>query len=207
MVDGFRESTPSWRELRLDLKRRGLEAAPKLGLGDGAMGFSAALHEVYGKTRVQRCWVQKTANVLNAMPKSVQLKAKAHMNDTGMADIKTGADSGLDFFVKAYGVKYDRAVKCLTKDRADLLAFHDFQAEHWKHIGTTNPIEITFGTVRNRTIKTKGCLSRQMALAMSQQLMLTAKKKWRTLGGQNRLPEFIQGVEFRDGINHEIKVA
>ena len=200
LIDGFRESIQSWRELLLDLKRRGLEVAPKLAVGDGAMGFWAALHEVYGQTRVQRCWVHKTANVLNAMPKSVQPKAKAHLKDIWMAETKAGADAAFDFFVEAYGVKYDRAVKCLSKDRADLLAFYDFPAEHWKHIRTTNPIESTFATVRHRTAKTKGCLSRQTALAMTHQLMLSAKKKWRKLDGQNRLPEIIQGVEFRDGL-------
>jgi putative transposase len=207
LIDGFRESTQSWRELLLDLKRRGLEAAPKLAVGDGAMGFWAALHEVYGKTRVQRCWVHKTANVLNAMPKSVQPKAKAHLKDIWMAETKAEANAAFDFFIKAYGVKYDRAVKCLIKDRADLLAFCDFPAEHWKHIRTTNPIESTFATVRHRTRKTKGCLSRKTALAMTHQLMLSAKKKWRKLDGQNRLPEIIQGVEFRDGIKHETKAA
>ncbi len=207
LIDGFRESTQSWRELLLDLKRRGLEAAPKLAVGDGAMGFWAALHEVYGKPRGQRCWVHKTANVLNAMPKSVQPKVKAHLKDIWMAETKAGADAAFDFFIAAYGVKYDRAVKCLTKDRADLLAFYDFPAEHWKHIRTTNPIESTFATVRHRTTKAKGCLSRQTALAMTHQLMLSARKKWRKLDGQNRLPEIIQGVEFRDGIKHEFKAA
>ena len=207
LIDGFRESTQSWRELLLDLKRRGLEVPPKLAVGDGAMGFWAALHEVYGKTRVQRCWVHKTANILNAMPKSAQPKAKAHLKDIWMAETKVGADAAFDFFVDAYGVKYDKAVKCLTKDRADLLTFYDFPAEHWKHIRTSNPIESTFATVRHRTTKTKGCLSRQTALAMTHQLMLSAKKKWRKLDGQNRLPEIIQGVEFRDGIKHEIKAA
>ena len=207
LIDGFRESTQSWREMLLDLKRRGLEVAPKLAVGDGAMGFWAALHEVYGKTRVQRCWVHKTANVLNAMPKSVQPKAKAHLKDIWMAETKAEANAAFDFFIEAYGVKYDRAVKCLIKDRDDLLAFYDFPAEHWKHIRTTNPIESTFATVRHRTTKTKGCLSRKTALAMTHQLMLSAKKKWRKLDGQNRLPEIIQGIEFRDGIKHETKAA
>lgn len=207
LIDGFRESTQSWRELLLDLKRRGLETAPKLAVGDGAMGFWAALHEVYGKTQVQRCWVHKTANVLNALPKSVQPKAKAHLNDIWMAETRAAANAAFDFFIEAYGVKYDRAVKCLTKDRNDLLAFYDFPAEHWKHIRTTNPIESTFATVRHRTTKTKGCLSRQTALAMTFRLMLSAKRKWRKLDGQNRLPEIIEGVEFRDGIKQQIKAA
>ncbi len=157
--------------------------------------------------------VHKTANVLNALPKSVQPKAKAQLKDIWMAETKAEADIAFDFFVEACGVKYAktwskwRAVKCLTKDRADLLAFCDFPAEHWKHIRTTNLIESTFATVRHRTTKTKGCLSRQTALAMTHQLMLSAKKKWRRLDGQNRLPEIIQGVEFRDGIKHETKAA
>ena len=207
LIDGFRESTQSWRELLLDLKRRGLDVAPKLAVGDGAMGFWAALHEVYGQTRVQRCWVHKTANVLNAMPKSVQPKAKAQLKDIWMAETKAAADTAFDFFAEAYGVKYQSAAKSLTKDRADLLAFYDFPAEHWKHIRTSNPIESTFATVRHRTTKTKGCLSRQTALAMTHQLMLSARKKWRKRDSQNRLPEIIQGVEFRDGIKHEIKAA
>lgn len=207
LVDGFRESTQSWRELLVGLKHRGLDIAPKLAVGDGAMGFWAALHEVYGKTGVQRCWVHKTANVLNAMPKSVQPKAKAHLKDIWMAETKAEAGAAFDFFVEAYGVKYTAAVKCLTKDRADLLAFYNFPAEHWKHIRTSNPIESTFATVRHRTTRTKGCLSRQTALAMPHQLMLSAKEKWRKLDGHNRLPEIIQGVEFRDGIKHEVKAA
>lgn len=207
LVDGFRESTQSWRELLVDLKHRGLEVAPKLAIGDGATGLWAALHEVYGKTGVQRCWVHKTANVLNAMPKSVQPKAKAHLKDIWMAETKADANGAFDFFIEAYGVKYPAAVKCLTKDSADLLAFYNFPAEHWKHIRTSNPIESTFATVRHRTTRTKGCLSRQTALAMTHQLMLSAKKKWRKLDGHNRLPEIIQGVEFRDGIKHDIKAA
>ncbi len=156
-----------------------------------------------------RHWFEKPL----ATPKSVQPKAKAHLKDIWMAETKAEADIAFDFFVEAYGVKYAktyskwRAVKCLIKDRADLLAFYDFPAEHRTHIRTTNPIESTFATVRHRTTKTKGCLSRQTALAMTHQLMLSAKKKWRKLDGQNRLPEIIQGVEFRDGIKHEIKAA
>jgi len=207
LIDGFSESTQNWRELLVDLKHRGLQAAPKLAVRDGAMGFWAALHEVCGKTCVKRCWVHKTANIVNARPKSVQPKAKAHLKDIWMAETMTQANAAFDVVVEAYGVKYDRAVRCLTKDRDDLLAFYDFPAEHWKHIRTTNPIEGTFATVRHRTTKTKGCLSRQTALAMTHQLMLSAKKKWRKLDGQNRLPEIIQGVEFRDGIKHEIKAA
>jgi len=207
LVDGYRESTQSWRELLLDIKRRGLEAAPDLAVGDGALGFWNALREVFGKTREQRCWVHKTGNILNAMPKSVQSKAKGHLQDIWMAETKRDAEAAFDFFVNAYGVKYDRAVAKLTKDRDVLLNFYDFPAEHWKHIRTSNPIESTFASVRHRTKKTKGCLSRKTALAMTYKLMMSAKLKWRKLDGANRLPEIINGVEFKDGIKQHKHAA
>ncbi len=200
LTDGYRESTQSWRELLLDLKRRGLSHAPDLAIGDGALGFWAALREVFGSTREQRCWVHKTGNVLNAMPKSVQAKAKGHLHDIWQAETKTEAGAAFDFFVETYGAKYDKAVGKLTKDRAVLLSFYGFPAEHWKHIRTTNPIESTFATVRHRTGKTKGCLSRKTGLAMAFKLMMSAQAKWRKLDGANRMPEIIEGVEFRDGI-------
>ena len=150
MTDGFRESTQSWREVLLDLKRRGLKQDPKLAIGDGALGFWAALREVFPTTREQRCWLHKTMNVLNAMPKSVQAKAKAHLHDIWQADTKAEANAAFDFFVEAYGVKWDKAVAKLVKDRDALLTFYDFPAEHWKHIRTSNPIESTFATVRHR---------------------------------------------------------
>jgi transposase-like protein len=200
MVDGYRESAQSWKELLLDLKRRGLESGPELAVGDGALGFWKALREVYGETRVQRCWVHKTANVLNQMPKSLQAKAKGHLHDIWMAETKAEAEKAFDFFVQAYGVKYGKATERLTKDREHLLAFYDFPAEHWKHIRTTNPIESTFATVRLRTVKTKGCLSRKTALAMAFKLILSARRKWRKLDGSNQLAEVIEGVPFKDGI-------
>ena len=200
LTNGYRESTQSWRELLLDLKRRGLSHAPDLAIGDGALGFWAALREVFGSTREQRCWVHKTGNVLNAMPKSVQAKAKGHLHDIWQAETKTEAGAAFDFFVETYGAKYDKAVGKLTKDRAVLLSFYGFPAEHWKHIRTTNPIESTFATVRHRTGKTKGCLSRRTGLAMAFKLMMSAQAKWRKLDGANRMPEIIEGVEFRDGI-------
>ncbi len=205
--DGTRESAHDWRTLLLDLKRRGLAIAPELAVADGALGFWKALGEVCPKTREQRCWVHKTANVLNRLPKSQHVKAKRALQAIWMAETKTDADAAFDAFIESYEVKYDKAAECLEKDREALLAFYDFPAEHWKHLRTTNPIESTFATVRHRTTKTKGCLSRKTALAMTHQLMLSAKKKWRKLDGQNRLPEIIQGVEFRDGIKHEIKAA
>jgi transposase-like protein len=206
IVDGYRESAESWKELLLDLNRRGLRQGPELAVGDGALGFWKALREVYGETREQRCWVHKTANVLNQMPKSLQAKAKGHLQDIWMAETKVEAEGAFDFFVEAYGVKYDKAVERLVKDRERLLTFYDFPAEHWKHIRTTNPIESTFATVRQRTVKTKNCLSRKTALAMVFKLILSAKAKWRKLDGSSHLAELIEGVPFKDGIK-QIKHA
>jgi len=200
LADGYRESTQSWRELLLDLQRRGLTHAPDLAIGDGALGFWHALREVFGATKEQRCWFHKTGNVLNAMPKSIQAKAKGHLHDIWQAETRVDAEAAFDFFVATYGVKYDKAVGKLTKDRDVLLAFYDFPAEHWKHIRTTNPIESAFATVRHRTGKTKGCLSRKTGLAMAFKLMMSAQTKWRKLDGANRMPEIIQGIEFKDGI-------
>ncbi|WP_166418983.1 IS256 family transposase [Cochlodiniinecator piscidefendens] len=200
LADGYRESTQSWPELLLDLQRRGLTHAPDLAIGDGALGFWNALREVFGATKEQRCWFHKTGNILNAMPKSVQAKAKGHLHDTWQAETRVDAEVAFDFFVASYGVKYDKAVGKLTKDRNVLLAFYDFPAEHWKHIRTTNPIESTFATVRHRTGKTKGCLSRKMGLAMAFKLMMSAQLKWRKLDGANRMPEIIQGIAIKDGI-------
>ena len=139
-------------------------------------------------------------NVLNALPKSLQDKAKGHLHDIWQAETKAGAGAAFDFFVETYGVKYDKAVAKLVKDREALLTFYDYPAEHWKHIRTSNPIESTFATVRHRTKRTKGCLSRRTGLAMAFKLMMSAQGKWRKLDGQNRLPEIIQGIEFRDGL-------
>ena len=200
LVDGYRESAQSWRELLLDLKRRGLKTGPDLAVGDGALGFWKALREVYGETREQRCWVHKTANVLNQIPKSLQAKAKGHLQDIWMAETKVNAEAAFDFFIQAYGVKYDKATERLVKDRERLLTFYDFPAEHWKHIRTSNPIESTFATVRQRTVKTKNCLSRKTALAMVFKLILSAKRKWRKLDGSSQLADLIEGVPFKDGI-------
>ena len=200
LSDGYRESAQSWLELLLDLKRRGLTVPPELATGDGALGFWKALRQVYGQAREQRCWVHKTANVLNKMPKSLQSKAKGHLQDIWMAETRSDAEKAFDFFQEAYGAKYDKAVDCLTKDRERLLTFYDFPAEHWKHLRSTNPIESTFATVRLRTTKTKGCLSRKTALAMVFKLLLSARRKWRRLDGSNHLTEVVQGVKFNDGI-------
>ena len=197
--DGYRESAQSWRELLVSLKRRGLVIPPELAVGDGALGFWKASAEVYGKTRRQRCWVHKTANVLNNLPKSVQSKAKAALHEIWMAETKEKAEKAFDAFVETYGPKYSKAVKCLVKDRKELLAFYDFPAEHWKHIRTTNPIESTFATVRLRTAKTRGCLSRTTALTMAFQLARCAQNGWRKLDGYQRLAEIVRGVKFVDG--------
>jgi len=200
IMDGFRENANSWRDLLNGLKKRGLAVPPELAIGDGALGFWTALRDVFPTTCEQRCWVHKTANVTGAMPKALHEKAKSDLQDIWMAETKKEANTAFDLFVETYGVKYENAVAKLVKDRAELLAFYDFPAEHWKHIRTTNPIESVFATVRNRTRKTKGCLNRKTALAMVFRLMMSAKKKWRKISGPNRLPEVILEVEFKDGI-------
>jgi putative transposase len=198
--DGYRESTQSWRELLLRLRdENGLAIPPELAIGDGALGFWKALHEVWPGTRQQRCWVHKTANVLNALPKSVHGKAKKDLHAIYQAESRDAAEAAFDHFTGKFGAKYDKAVACLVKDRATLLAFYDFPAEHWKHVRSSNPIESTFATVRLRTAKTKGCLSRQTALAMVFKLAKSAERHWRRLNGPDRLGQLIEGVRFRDG--------
>ena len=199
IADGYRESEQSWLEVLLDLKRRGLEMGPQLALGDGALGFWKALRQVYPGAREQRCWVHKTGNVLNKLPKGLQKKAKGRLQDIWMAETRKDAESAFDFFLEAYGPKYDKAAACLAKDRDVLLTFYDFPAEHWKHVRTTNPIESTFATVRLRTYRTKGCLSRKTAMAMVFKLCQCAQRKWRKLDGSNHLAEIIRGVKFVNG--------
>ena len=199
-TDGARESAHDWRELLLDLKRRGLDATPELMIADGALGFWKAAGEVWPKAREQRCWVHKTANVLNKLPKSQQPKAKRALQEIWMAETKAAAEAAFDAFVEGYALKYEKAADCLAKDREALLAFYDFPAEHWKHLRTTNPIESTFATVRHRTIRSKGCLSNKTALAMVFKLVEGAQKSWRRLDGLNQLPKLILGVKFADGL-------
>jgi transposase-like protein len=196
---GFRENEISWKDLLLDLKRRGLEIDPKLAVGDGALGFWKALGKVYPATSRQRCWVHKTANVLNKLPKSMQGKAKERLHQIWMAPTKEEAEKAFSAFVESYESKYPKASECLAKDKSALLAFYDFPAEHWKHIRTTNPIESTFSTVRHRTVKTRGCLSRESGLSMVFQLCLAAEKKWQKLNAPKRLAEVIEGVKFING--------
>ena len=197
--DGVRESTQSWREVLLDLKARGLNA-PSLAIGDGAMGVWAALEEVYGETRQQRCWMHKTGNVLNCVPKSVQSKMKTALHDIWQAETKEDAETAFDRFEKRFEAKYPKAVQCLQKDREELLAFYDFPAQHWQSLRTTNPIESTFGTIRHRTKRTKGCLSRDGMLQMMFKLGECAQKNWRRQRGFHYLGKVITGVKFRDGI-------
>ena len=198
--EGVRESKQSWREVLLDLKRRGLEQAPKLAIGDGALGFWAALEEVYPETRHQRCWVHKTANVLNYLPKSLHSKAKRRLQAIWMAENRAEAEKALESFVRTYESKYPKATGCLKKDREALLTFYDFPAEHWVSIRTTNPIESTFATIRHRTRQTRGCLSRNTMLAMLFKLAQGAEKRWHRLRGFRVLEKVIQGVPFQDGV-------
>ena len=197
---GFRESEQSWLELLVDLKRRGLKAAPELAVGDGALGFWKALSKVYDTTRWQRCWVHKTANVLNKLPKSIQAKAKEKLHQIWMASDKDEAEKNFDAFIQTYSAKYPKAAECLAKDREVLLTFYDFPAEHWRHIRTTNPIESTFATVRLRTAKVRSCFSSLTVLTMAFQLCRCAQKRWIRLHHPERLGEVIRGVKFVNGI-------
>jgi len=201
--DGLRESEQSWRELLLDLRARGLAELPKLAVGDGALGFWAALRKVFGETREQRCWVHKTANVLNDLPKGKQGKAKGMLHDIWMAETKAEAERAFDLFLETYRAKYPKAAECLAKDREVLLTFYDFPAEHWMHLRTTNPIESTFATVRLRTARTKGCGSRIATLTMVFRLTQCAEQHWRALNGSELLQDVIRGVQFVDGLRKD----
>jgi len=203
LSDGYRESAQSWRELLLEAKQRGLTVDPKLATGDGALGFWAALREIYPATQEQRCWVHKTANVLNKLPQSIQAKAKSMLHEIWMAETRQQADRAFDLFAASFEAKYPKAVACLVKDREVLLSFYDFPAEHWVHLRTTNPIESTFATVRLRTARTKGCGSRMACLTMVFKLAQCAEKHWRRLNGAALLPEVIEGVRFVDGLKKE----
>ena len=197
--DGVRESTQSWREVLLNLKSRGMNS-PKLAIGDGAMGFWAALEEVYSDTRQQRCWMHKTMNVLNKLPKSAQPKAKQALHNIWQAETKKNAQQAFDLFIETYEAKYPKATLCLQKDREELMAFYDFPAKHWQSLRTSNPIESTFGTIRHRTKRSKGCLTRDGMLHMMFKLGMCAEKKWRRLRGFSDLAKVITGVKFKDGV-------
>jgi len=203
VLDGYRESEQSWSELLLDLKQRGLTIDPKIAVGDGALGFWAALRKVYPGTGEQRCWVHKTANVLNKMPKSVQPKAKRDLHEIWQAETKADAEKAFDAFCEKYQAKYAKACECLKKDRSVLLTFYDFPAEHWSHLRTTNPIESTFATIRLRHRKTKGSGSRRASLAMMYKLAESASKRWRRLNSHEKIIYVIEGRSFKDGILQE----
>lgn len=197
---GVRESAQSWRELLIDIKRRGLEIAPDLAVGDGALGFWKAIEQVFPSTRHQRCWVHKTANLLNKVALSVQVNMKTDLREIYGAPTRAAAEAAIDVFADKYSAKYDKAVICLTKDRDALLAFFDFPAEHWDHLRTSNPIESVFATVRHRTVRTKGALSAKTAKLMVFKLVTAAAKTWRRLKGENQLPKLVQGAKFNNGI-------
>jgi transposase-like protein len=197
---GVRESAQSWRELLVEVKSRGLTIAPEIAVGDGALGFWKALDEVFPGTRHQRCWVHKTANVLNKVTLSVQTNMKKDLREIYLAPNRASAEVAINVFAEKYGAKYDKAVECLTKDREALLALYEFPAEHWDHLRTTNPIESVFATVRHRTVRTKGSLSPTTARLMVFKLLCAASKTWRRLKGTNQLPKVIAGVRFENGI-------
>jgi transposase-like protein len=203
--DGYRESTQSWTELLEDIRHRGLSTAPKLAIGDGALGFWNAISKVYPETRHQRCWVHKTANVLNKLPKSVQPKVKEALHDIWMAETRNDAYKAFDSTVKRFGDKYPGAIKCLVKDKEQMLAFYDFPAVHWQHIRTSNPIESTFATVRLRTVKTRNAVSRATILSMVFKLTQSAENRWNKLRGFKLLADVIEGVKFVDGEKQEVQ--
>lgn len=200
--DGYRESKQSWLELLLELKFRGLKA-PRLAIGDGALGFWGAIREAYPQTQEQRCWVHKTANILDKLPQRVQPKAKTHIHEMYMAETQKDALKAYEEFRAIYGDKYDKAVQCLEKDKDQLFTFYDFPAAHWKHIRTTNPIESTFATVRLRTKRTKGCGSRLTTLTMVFQLAREAQKGWRKLRAHTIIPLVMAGKKFVNGVLDE----
>ncbi len=204
VYDGHRESKESWREVLGDLKAHGLKQSPKLAVGDGALGFWSALEEIYPATRHQRCWVHKTANVLDKLPKRVQPHAKGMLHEMYLAPTKADAEDACEAFLAHYGAKYPKACDCLRKDREVLFTFYDFPAEHWVHIRTTNPIESTFATVRHRTRQTKGCGSRLATLTMVFMLARQAEKHWRKINACKLIGKVIEGLKFVDG---ELKEA
>ena len=197
---GVRESAQSWRELLIDIKARGLAAAPEAAVGDGALGFWKAVDEVFPGTRHQRCWFHKISNVLNKFPKSMAPAVTSDLQDIHHAETKAAALVAIKVFTEKYEVKYGPAVACLTKDAEALLTFFDFPAEHWDHLRTSNPVESVFATVRHRTVRTKGALSQKTVKLMVFTLVRAASKTWRRLNGANQLPRVIEGVKFTDGV-------
>ena len=199
VLDGYRESKQSWQEMLRDLKQRGLKECPMLAVGDGGLGFWAALAGEFPETIEQRCWVHKSANILDKMPKSVQARAKVHICNMYMAPTREEAFRAYDHFVSQYQAKYERACECLKKDKESLFEFYDFPAEHWRHIRSTNPVESTFATVRLRTKRTKGCGSRLATLTMVFKLALEAEKTWQRIRGHHLIGKVIEGIKFVNG--------
>ena len=198
--DGFRESTASWLELLTNLRERGLTTSPKLAIGDGALGFWNAMRKSYPSCRHQRCWVHKTANILNKLPKSMQPKVKAGLHEIWMAETREKAYEAFNRTVKSFSTKYPKAMKCLRDNKEELLAFYDFPAEDWTHIRTTNPIESTFATVRLRTKRTRSCGSRDTTLAMIYKLIESAQGRWKRIKGFALLTLVVNNVKFIDGL-------
>ena len=203
MTDGYRESKDTWLSLLRQLKHQGLTYAPQVAVGDGALGFWGALTEIYPTTKQQRCWVHKTANILEKLPKSQQQKAKAAIHDIYLSATREDALSAYQTFIDDYQLKYSKAVDCLTKDKEQLFAFYDFPAEHWVHLRTTNPIESTFATVRHRTKLSKNCCARKTIIAATFKLMTEAEKRWKKLNGAKRLAQIIHLEKFVDGVHIE----
>ena len=197
--DGYRESTESWAGVFRDMKRRGL-GCPKLVVGDGALGAWAALRDVFPEAGEQRCWVHKTANVLDCLPKRLQSKAKELLHEIAEAPTRNDAKLALEAFREEYGAKYPKALAKLDKDWKPLTAFYDFPAEHWRHLRTTNPIESSFATVKLRTRVTKGAGSKTAALAMAYKLLITAQERWRRFNGHELIADVLDGAKFKDGV-------
>lgn len=204
MTDGFRESKESWKSLLLDLKSRGLNYSPHLAVGDGALGFWGALNEVYPTTKHQRCWVHKTVNVLDKLPKNQQATAKSMLQEIYSSATKNDAEIAFDKFISKYEEKYLKVAECLLKDRDALLNFYDFPARHWQHIKTTNPIESTFATVKHRTRKSRGCFSRETIVASTFKLLQEAQKRWKKLYGHKQLADVVNLIKFKDGVDERI---
>lgn len=203
VVDGFRESEASWTDVLVDLTERGLKEPPKLAIGDGALGFWKALAKHWPTTATQRCWVHKTANVLNKLPKALQPRVKEALHDIWMAETREEAYKAFERCIKRFEAKYPRAMQCLAKDKKSMLAFYDFPAEHWIHIRTSNPIESVFASVRLRTNKSKNCGSRTTTLTMTYKLMQSAQTRWKKLRGFRLIADVITGVKFTNGIKQE----
>ncbi len=200
LSDGYRESEASWTEVLMDLKQRGLTMAPRLAVGDGALGFWKAVAKCWPDTDQQRCWVHKTANVLEKLPKAMQPKVKEALHNIWQAETREKAYTAFDNCIERFSPKYPKAMECLAKDKDSMLAFYDYPAENWQHIRTTNPVESVFATVRLRTAKTKNCGSRETTLTMAFKLMEVAQKKWFRLRGYKLLADVIEGIKFVNGV-------